>query len=138
MAEQAIPENVSENAPNPGQIIRRRLDDLLARRAELEERLQRELALAIAPLDASIKELRWTLSQMEGTADAPAPQYNLVKRASSPAAPPPVENVVAHQFAPARPAPAAKAAPPQVVRSPKTGTPVATNVAILRRKIRGS
>ena len=125
---------MTEEAQDPRVVIQGRLEELTAHREELVEQLQKEMALALSPLDASIKELRWMLSQLDGNGATP-PQYQLVKR--SPARPSPIQQdgqAAAVQFAPARPAP--KGVEP--VRSPKTNTPVDTNVAILKKKLRGS
>lgn len=130
MAEEAT----SEVVQDPRHVIQQRLDDLQARREELADRLQKEMQLAMSPLDASIRELTWMLSQLGGSAETPPPHYDLYKRppASQPVAQ--TDNVVARQFSPVRPG--AAAAAPQV-KSPKSATPVATNVAILKKKLRG-
>lgn len=122
---------------DPKAVIQDRLDDLLARRDELDQRLQQELSAALAPLDASIKELRWMLAQLDGQGAAP-PNYNLVKR--SPAQQPrrsPSESAQMHQFQPRRTQPSEDMPPPETVMSPKSKTPVATNVAILKKKLQG-
>lgn len=126
--------DLSEKNINTVDLIHKRLEDLQKRRQDLAERLEQEMALALAPLDASIKELGWMLSQLGGNGAAP-PEYNLFKRSSIPAMPqtpttqiPP--NVA--QFKPSRSVPSQDLPPPSVVASPKSNTPVATNEGILR------
>lgn len=101
------------------------------------ERLEQEMALALAPLDASIRELTWMLSQLSGEAASP-PEYNLFKRqpaqASAQAPAQAVPTNVA-QFKPARSQPTQDLPPPSVVQSPKSGTPVLTNEGMLRQAL---
>jgi len=133
----------SQNAPESGEngantldLIHKRLEDLQKRRQDLAERLEQEMALALGPLDASIKELRWMLSQLGGNGAAP-PEYNLFKRSpSAPSSPDPSQipaNVA--QFKPARSQPTKDLPPPSFTESPQSKTPVATNEGILRQAL---
>jgi len=123
-----------ENGANTLDLIHKRLEDLQKRRQDLTERLEQEMALALAPLDASIKELRWMLSQLGGNGAAP-PEYNLFKRTqSAPAPQTPIPANVA-QFTPVKAQPTRDLPPPSIVASPKSNTPVSTNEGILRQAL---
>ena len=135
----------SQNAPDPAQnavntieMVHKRLEDLQKRRQDLVERLEQEMALALSPLDASIKELGWMLSQLGGNGAAP-PEYNLFKRSqSTPSSAPQAQvqtpaNVA--QFKPARSQPSKDLPPPSFTESPQSKTPVATNEGILRQAL---
>jgi len=135
----------SQNAPDPAknavntiEMVHKRLEDLQKRRQDLVERLEQEMALALSPLDASIKELGWMLSQLGGNGAAP-PEYNLFKRSqSAPSSAPQAQvqiptNVA--QFKPARSQPTKDLPPPSFTESPQTKTPVATNEGILRQAL---
>lgn len=120
---------------DPRKAIEDRIAQLEERRHELEERLKKELDAALAPLDASIRELRWMLSQLTGQA-APPPNYNLVKRQPPVGTAPPTQGAV-YPFQPRRSEPTAEMPPPEVVMSPKSNTPVLTNAGMLKKKIQG-
>ena len=123
-----------ENGANTLDLIHKRLEDLQKRRQDLAERLEQEMALALAPLDASIKELRWMLSQLGGNGAAP-PEYNLFKRTQSAPAPQTATPANVAQFAPVRTQPSKDLPPPSIVASPKSKTPVSTNEGILRQAL---
>lgn len=130
---------MSEETPevDPRQVVEDRLLQLKAKRVELEEQLKRDLEAAMAPLDTSIKELQWVLAQMGGP-DAAAQDYNLVRRQRpSPAGVAPPTQGTVYPFQPHAAAAQARDAPPEVVKSPKTGQSVPTNAALLKRKIQG-
>ena len=126
-------QNGEETSQNTLELIHKRLEDLQKRRQDLVEKLEQEMALALAPLDASIKELRWMLSQLSGEA-ANAPEYNLFKRQPSQAPQSPAPANVA-QFKPTRAQPTKDLPPPSFVESPKSSTPVPTNEGILRQAL---
>jgi len=126
----------AENTVNTVDLVHKRLEDLQKRRQDLLERLEQEMSLALSPLDASIKELRWMLSQIGGNGAAP-PEYNLFKRSQSSAissVPSQAPTNVA-QFTPSRSQPTKDLPPPVIVASPKSSTPVATNEGILRQAL---
>ena len=136
----------NQNAPDPAkntvntiEMVHKRLEDLQKRRQDLVERLEQEMALALSPLDASIKELGWMLSQLGGNGAAP-PEYNLFKRSqSAPSSPVPQAQVQTPanvaQFKPARSQPTKDLPPPSFAESPQSKTPVATNEGILRQAL---
>ena len=128
---------MSEKDEKTVEMIHNRLEILQKQRQELAARLEQETKLALMPLDSSIKELTWMLSQLTGQQVNP-PEYSLFKRNPSQQqrqAPP--QNV--HQFQPA-PRGAARGGdlprPADVVESPKSGTPVPTNAGILKKALR--
>jgi len=126
-----------EKGANTVDLIHKRLEDLQKRRQDLLERLEQEMSLALAPLDASIKELRWMLSQLGGNGAAP-PEYNLFKRSQASAVPQAAQTSVPAniaQFKPSRSQPTKDLPPPVIVASPKSSTPVATNEGILRQAL---
>jgi hypothetical protein len=126
-----------ENVEKTAEVIRSRMEMLQNQRQELADRLEQEMALALAPLDSSIKELRWMLSQLTGQ-DVPPPQYTLRRRSAASQPPQPTQlpqNV--HQFQPARQNTPSEDLPPPaaIVESPKSKTPVPTNEGILRNAL---
>lgn len=88
--------------------------------------------LALAPLDAAIKELTWMLGQLGGEARQP-PEYSVFRRQQPQQQESPA-NVA--QFQPHRQGVSQEPPPASFVKSPKSGTPIPTNEGILRRALK--
>ncbi len=109
--------------------IQQRIDELLSRRKELEAQFMEELTTALAPIDTALRELQYVKQAMVGQqATAPAYTVQKPKRTTIPTPmgvspmsnPPPVS---------------AQRPVAEVELSPKSGTPVPTNVGILKQKL---
>ncbi len=110
--------------------IQTRIDELLSRRKELEAQFMEDLTTALAPIDTALRELKYVQQAMIGQ-QATAPAYTVQKPRPRPTIPTPMG------VSPMSNPPPVSAQRPvaEVELSPKSGTPVPTNVGILKQKL---
>jgi hypothetical protein len=108
--------------------IQTRIDELLSKRKELEAQFMEELSIALMPIDTALRELQYVKQAMAGQ-QATAPAYTVQKPKRTNPTPMGVSPM-------SNPPPVTMQRPvAEVELSPKSGTPIQTNVGILKQKL---